>query len=121
MEFCIWGCGKRGKNVYRFMRGKKVCAFIDSNPKFQGGSYKNIPIISFDTYLEQYRNCVVIVTPHVGAQEIEQLLYQHNVTYLSSEVLPQEITDEERQLIYTDSIFSASACWIISWNGRPAR
>ncbi len=94
MEFCIWGCGKRGKNVYRFMRGKKVCAFIDSNPKFQGGSYKNIPIISFDTYLEQYRNCVVIVTPHVGAQEIEQLLYQHNVTYLSSEVLPQEITDD---------------------------
>ena len=74
MEFCIWGCGKRGKNIYRFMRGKDVCAFIDSNPEFQGSAYQNVPIISFETYLKQYRECIVIVTPYVGAEEIKQCL-----------------------------------------------
>lgn len=94
MEFCIWGCGKRGKNIYRFMQGKDVCAFIDSNPEFQDSAYQNVPIISFETYLKQYRECIVIVTPYVGAEEIEQCLCQYGVTYLTLNTLPQEISHD---------------------------
>lgn len=92
MEFCIWGCGKRGKNVYRFMRGNGVRAFIDSNPEIQGTDYQNTPVVSFDTYLKQYRDCIVIVTPYVESKEIEQLLCQQGVAYFSLNILPQEIT-----------------------------
>lgn len=74
------------------MRGRGVRAFIDSNRELQGGDYKNVPVISFETYLERYQDCVVIVTPLVGAGEVEQLLCQRSIAYLSVEILPQEIT-----------------------------
>lgn len=94
IDFCIWGCGQRGKNVYRFMQGNGVRAFIDMNPKLQGETYQEIPIISFETYLERYRNCVVIITPLFETEEIEQRLRQHNVAYFSLKKLPQEITQD---------------------------
>lgn len=91
MKFCIWGCGIRGKNVFRFMDKADVCAFIDSSPALQGTEYEGIPIISFERYLKEHRDCVVIVTPHYGHYEILDKLEREGVEALSALLLPPEI------------------------------
>ncbi len=91
VDFFIWGCGRRGKKIYQFMKGAGVRGFIDANPNLQGTSHQGVPIISFGTFLENHRGCIVIVTPFMGAAEIEQRLRQHEIPYLSARELPQEI------------------------------
>lgn len=91
MKFCIWGCGIRGKNVFRFMDKADVCAFIDSSPVLQGTEYEGIPIISFERYLKECRDCAVIVTPHYGHYEILDKLEREGVEALSALLLPPEI------------------------------
>ena len=91
MKFCIWGCGIRGKNIFRFMDKADVCAFIDSSPVLQGTEYEGIPIISFERYLKEHRDCVVIVTPHYEHYEILDKLEREGVEALSALLLPPEI------------------------------
>ncbi|WP_297294429.1 6-hydroxymethylpterin diphosphokinase MptE-like protein [uncultured Oscillibacter sp.] len=91
MKFCIWGCGIRGKNIFRFMDKADVCAFIDSSPVLQGTEYEGIPIISFEWYLKEHRDCVVIVTPHYEHYEILDKLEREGVEALSALLLPPEI------------------------------
>lgn len=103
VEFCIWGCGNRGKNVYRVMMGKNVRAFIDENPDLQGKYYQDVPIISFETYLKKYQDCIIIVTPYLGSVEIEQRL-QGNCAYLSTQNLLQEFANDGiKDLLYIAS------------------
>lgn len=99
LDFCIWGCGVRGKLIYQFLSGQGVRAFIDMNSELQGRQYQNIPIISIETYLEKYQGCIVIVSPMFGYAEIEQRLSSLDVAYLSSQELPQEIYDGVQGLL----------------------
>lgn len=91
MNFCIWGCGIRGKNIFHFMDKSNVRAFIDSSPSVQGTEYEGIPIISFERYLKDYQNCVVIVTPHYEHYEILSRLEKEHIEALSVLLLPPEI------------------------------
>lgn len=99
-KFCLWGCGKRGRSLFGFMQGRGVQAFIDTNAALQGELYQGIPIISFETYQEKYRDCIVIITPHIGSEEIERLLRRQKIFYLTTEGLPQEIIDDGRRDIF---------------------
>lgn len=100
LKFCLWGCGKRGKSLFRFMQGRGVQAFIDTNTALHGKLYQGTPIISFETYQEKYRDCIVIITPHIGSEEIELLLRRQKILYLTTEGLPQEIIDDGRQDLF---------------------
>lgn len=93
MQYCIWGCGNRGKNIYNFMRGKDVCAFIDKNPALQGTDYQGTPIISFDEFLIRFRECIVIISPLGYEDDIQKLLERNQVHFLQSIFLPPEITE----------------------------
>ena len=52
MKFVIWGCGNRGKMLYKCMKKMHVIAFIDSDKALIGKAYKDIPIISFEEYMK---------------------------------------------------------------------
>lgn len=91
MKFCIWGCGVRGKNVFRFMNRGDVRAFIDSSPALQGTEYEGVPVVGFERYLAEYRDCVVIVTPHYEHYELLAELERKGVEALSALLLPPEI------------------------------
>ena len=93
MRYCIWGCGNRGKNIYDFMRGKDVCAFIDRNPALQGTEYQGTPVISFDEFLMRFRKCIVIISPFGYEDKLENLLIQNGVHSLRAFFLPPEITE----------------------------
>ena len=91
LKFCIWGCGIRGKNLYHFMKQSHICAFIDSDPALHGTDYDGIPIISFERYRREYRDCIVIVTPFYGHFQIMDMLERENIEALSILLLPPEI------------------------------
>ena len=93
MRYCIWDCGNRGKNIYDFMRGKDVCAFIDRNPALQGTEYQGTPVISFDEFLMRFRKCIVIISPFGYEDKLENLLIQNGVHSLRAFFLPPEITE----------------------------
>ena len=90
-RFCIWGCGIRGKNVYHFMDRSYVCAFIDSSPALQGTDYDGIPVISYERFLKEYSDCIVIVSPHYEHYELLTKLKRKGIKALSVLLLPPEI------------------------------
>ena len=93
LEYCIWGCGNRGKNICRFMGGKRVRAFIDSDPALEGSACCGIPVIGFEGFLRDFSQCVVIVSPLLQQRDIQQKLEQQGVRCLSPLFLPPEITE----------------------------
>lgn len=93
LEYCIWGCGNRGKNIDQFMGGKGVQAFIDQNPALQGTTCHGKPVIGFDDFLRAYSHCIVIVSPLLYQQDIQLILEQKHIRYLSSLFLPPEVAE----------------------------
>jgi len=91
LKFCIWGCGIRGKNLYHFIGRNHVRAFIDSNSALYGTDFEGIPIISLERYCREYRDCIVVVTPHYDHFQILDALEKEKIEALSILLLPPEI------------------------------
>jgi len=99
LQYCIWGCANRGKHIFQFMEGKGIRAFIDSNPELQGSSYQGVPIISFDRYMEAYRDCLVVISTFYQ-HEIVEILERNHILYLSALLLPPEIVETPFRGLY---------------------
>lgn len=77
----IWGLGTNGHNLIDILGEKHIVAIIESDPyKLEMKYYKNIPIICFEQYLEEYMNTYIIVTP-LHYKGIEQQLKNSNVKH----------------------------------------
>lgn len=91
LAYCIWGCGIRGRNIFRYLGGEGVRAYIDQNPALRGTACDGVPVISFEEYLEHNRDCIVISTPFAQHFEVKRLLELHGVHALYSVPLPPEL------------------------------
>lgn len=100
MRYCIWGCGNRGKNIYNFMRGKDIYAFIDSNPELQGASCQGVPILSFDQYRNEYGDCIIVISTF-HQDEIVEKLEEMGIPFFSSWQMPPEIVEAEYPNLYS--------------------
>ncbi|MEG0369572.1 MAG: hypothetical protein RR593_06180, partial [Hungatella sp.] len=70
----IWGLGANGKNWIDILGNQNVLAIIDSNKaKLELGSYQEIPIIDLQTYLRDFTDYYIVVTPMKYQEIIEQL------------------------------------------------
>lgn len=62
IRFVVWGAGRRGigiaKNIYSYVE-----AFIDSDKNKVGMFLEDKRVISFEDYIEKYRDCYIIVSP----------------------------------------------------------
>lgn len=76
----LWGRGSRGEDALFLLKGRNtnVVAVIDSNEDYWGTYWNNIPVISFDEYLQKYRNYSIMITPK-HCFEIEQILNNNNI------------------------------------------
>lgn len=92
LTYCIWGCANRGKHIFQFMKGRSVRAFIDSKPDLQGMDYQGVPIVSFDTYMREYRDSLVVIATFYQ-HEIVEILEKNQVPYFSSLQMPPEIVE----------------------------
>lgn len=91
MKFVIWGVGYRGKRFFEYIGPEIVDAFIDSDENKIGNTYNNKPIIGFETYLREYSNDFVIVSP-AYTNEIDELLISKGIyNYSNLLELPSDI------------------------------
>lgn len=99
MGYVIWGTGNRGTNIYKYLKGN-VVAFIESDRKKTGKLYFNIPVISFDEFVETFQENILIVSPYQDEEIIEMLNLHHISCFFKSNDCPKEFTD-----IYCEKIF----------------
>lgn len=121
-KFVLWGFGKRGRRFLKRCAYKNVCAIIDSNVELQGSYVEGIEIISFEQYLDNYRDFEIVIA--VDSNEaIKETLKKANINtffliedtpheilgYSGSgwlEDLPITIEDEKNYVIYGLNIYS---------------
>lgn len=78
MKYVIWGAGYRGKKLIKILGCNRIIAFIDSNPKKIGELLDGIPVISFDTYKEKYKEYFIIISI-VDYKDVEKHLQSAGV------------------------------------------
>lgn len=106
MKYIIWGAGKRGKWILRFLGMEKVFAFIDSNKEKIGQKFCGKQVISFEEAKQSYHDCVIILTPLEGSDEIADYLESMQFyKFFKLEELPMNIPcDEVEEFSITCSI-----------------
>lgn len=90
-KFVLWGLGKRGKRFLKRYPGRNICAIIDSNTELQGTLYEGIEIISFERYLEKYKDIDILITVDDNAAIQEKLERKGVHTFFLIEDTPHEI------------------------------
>lgn len=68
----IFGAGIWGKNIINAYRDMKFECFVDN--KVFGTYYCNLPVISFEEYLKEYRNDLVVISSRLYHAEIHEQL-----------------------------------------------
>lgn len=61
-KYILFGAGIVGMSMLQYYGKNTIVAVIDNNPQKIGGIYEGVPIISFQTYLEKYRDKTIIVS-----------------------------------------------------------
>lgn len=98
MKYIIWGAGRRGKWANNFVGSENVVAFIDGNKQRIGQEYCGKKIITFEEAREKYDDCVIIITPLQGSDNIEnELQYQGFYRYFKLDDLPMYMPCDERE------------------------
>lgn len=62
-KYVIWGIGANGMNFIDIYGKENIVAIIDRNKSLRGQKqYLNIPIITFEEYINRYSTYAIIVT-----------------------------------------------------------
>lgn len=95
VRFVIWGAGTRGRRILSFLSKDRIDAFIDSNSQKWGEFIDDIPVISFDAYMEKYNKDIIIISP-LHDFSIEKFLLANNVhNFVLFNDAPTEMTIKE--------------------------
>ena len=89
MKYVIWGASHRGRILYELLGKERIAAYIDSDPAKRECSFKGCPVIDYDTYKEQYKEYVVIISMVFGGG-VTDLLERDHIFYFSLEKCPPE-------------------------------
>jgi len=82
------------------MKGRNIRAFIDSNPDLQNSDYQGVPIISFDVYEKEYRDCLIVISVFLE-NKIREMLNRNQIPYFSAQMLPPEMVEEVYEDLFT--------------------
>jgi len=75
----IFGAGIWGKNIIRAYGDTKFECFVDNNTTSDRKKYCGLPVISFEEYLNKYKNAIVIISSRLYHQEIYVQLIENGV------------------------------------------
>ncbi len=90
-NFVLWGIGNLGKKLFDSLNADIVVAIIDTNSELIGTTYKGVEIISFDTYIQQYNDHYIIITPAIDTPIIQLLQSKKQTKYFSLNGCPSRI------------------------------
>lgn len=99
-KFVMWGYGIRGRHLYSRIGIQYICAIIDNDESKQGVTDEGIPIISFEQYLQQYRDTIIIITM-LQFGPVVQILEQMKIyQYLLLDKCPYELFSDLQKDIF---------------------
>jgi hypothetical protein len=91
-KFAVWGIGFRTEALLKVIGIEHVSVFIDNNSDAIGEFFHGREVISFEKYIENYRNVPIIVTPvYVEDEIISQIESVGGINYLLLSMNPSEI------------------------------
>ena len=61
-RYVLFGAGITGMAAFQYYGTDQIVAVIDNDPKKVGSLYEGVPVISFETYLSQYRDRTIIIS-----------------------------------------------------------
>lgn len=97
MKYIIWGAGKRGEWVLHFLGTENVVAYVDSYKGATEDGYLGKPIITLERVKDEYKDCLLIITPLEGSAMIEQQLIAANFhTYMKLDDCPMSVPCDEQ-------------------------
>lgn len=79
MKYILWGAGRRGRRALEIIGEEKVAAFIDRNPDKIGKMFLDKEILSLEKAMQLYPDCMYVITPEAGEEEMESLLEQRGI------------------------------------------
>ncbi len=110
LQFVIWGCGYRGRMLLDCMDKKRIKAFIDKDSSIQGTRYKGIPIISFQSYLDCFSDCYIIVSVSLSKMIVDEIQTYGIVRYFVLDRCPSELPYYGERLPFGEMLSTLS--WI---------
>lgn len=78
-EYYLFGAGNNAWGVIAYFGKENIIAIIDNESKRVDGFMRDIPIISFEGYLQSHREATVIITAAVY-EDIEKQLLDNDIT-----------------------------------------
>lgn len=61
-KYILFGTGLTGMAIKQYYGADKILAAVDNDPQKIGDSYQGIPVISFNEYIEKYRDIPIIIS-----------------------------------------------------------
>lgn len=99
----IWGAGEHGQRILFHIKRKNVKAFIDSNPEKQNKYFCDAITISFETYLKDYADCLIVISTH--SEEVSAMLRSRGINnYVCMEDCPEDFQSPNPRNILKDYI-----------------
>ena len=73
MRLVLWGAGSIGKRFLKHLNDEDIIAYIDSDREKIGTKIKGVQVVSFEEYLEKYRDAYIVITHHVYHEALRKL------------------------------------------------
>lgn len=97
LKYVIWGAGKRGKRIFRYVGAEDVQAFIDNEESKIGNKYLGKKIISYEEYKNEYLDCYIIISCIYENEIIEILNRDNNHKYFRLSDCPGELQEPNQR------------------------
>ncbi len=99
LKFVVWGAGRRGRTICEILSQDSIVAYIDNDLNKIGNYINEVPIISFEKYLDLYKRYIIIISPALPniINEIVALLKQHNISHFF-------VADDESNIINSNIV-----------------
>lgn len=77
--YYFFGASLNCYGALKFFGKENVIAIIDNNSRKTGTLYENVPVISFDDFLDRWNGEVIIITAFAAGEEIVKQLENNNI------------------------------------------
>lgn len=99
-KYAIWGAGIIGRRLVTFLGKENVACFIDNAPDKIGTDYVGLPVINFDDFKYNYRECIVVIATFAGNESIVRQLEDEGIGhYYDSNNGPDTFYDYDKEYL----------------------
>lgn len=80
-QIVVFGCGKRGKTVVRYLQSvkDKICCYVDNSQERWGTLMNDIMVLPPGEAIKKYPNALYIVANKFSSEEIKQQLLRYGI------------------------------------------